>query len=174
MTRALLIVIGILAALLTAAGIMHWYSNLNWHPEFFQDSESNSSIEEKIIRQILSDGISSYQQEKECCEEIENAIGIQLSLVKSYALRSIVSGKNAHGFFISRVKEGSPAERAGLQKGDVVNDWNKEPIKSAQQLAGLIRAAKKGDKIIIKYHRPKKDSSRNPWNKLETTLIINN
>jgi serine protease Do len=48
------------------------------------------------------------------------------------------------GVLIESVREGTPATRAGLQKGDVVVDYDGEPARSARQFTRLVRETAPG------------------------------
>jgi serine protease Do len=48
------------------------------------------------------------------------------------------------GVLIESVREGTPANRAGLQKGDIVVEYDGEPARSAQQFTRLVRETAPG------------------------------
>jgi len=50
----------------------------------------------------------------------------------------------ASGVLIENVREGTPATRAGLQKGDVVVEFDGEPARSARQFTRLVRETAPG------------------------------
>ena len=55
------------------------------------------------------------------------------------------------GIYISRVSEGSPAQQAGLAKGDIITGVDDSSIGSMQDLKSLISGKKAGDQIKIRY-----------------------
>lgn len=55
------------------------------------------------------------------------------------------------GIYISRVSEGSPAQQAGLAKGDIITGVDDSSIGSMQELKSLISGKKAGDQIKIRY-----------------------
>jgi putative serine protease PepD len=57
------------------------------------------------------------------------------------------------GAIIARVTPQSPAEQAGLRRGDVVLRFGDEEIDSAADLIAAVRAHKPGDKVEITYRR---------------------
>jgi S1-C subfamily serine protease len=57
------------------------------------------------------------------------------------------------GAIIASVTPGSPAEQAGLRRGDVVIRFADEEIDSAADLINAVRAQKPGDKVEITYRR---------------------
>ncbi|MEY2399056.1 MAG: hypothetical protein QOJ00_2230 [Actinomycetota bacterium] len=57
------------------------------------------------------------------------------------------------GAVVQDVTNGSPAEKAGLQVGDVVTSFNGKDVNSASALGDAVRAAKAGDKVKIEFYR---------------------
>jgi serine protease Do len=59
----------------------------------------------------------------------------------------------ARGVEVTKVEEGSPAEKAGIKQGDVLLSYNGENILGAQQLGRLVRETPQGRKIKIQLWR---------------------
>ncbi len=59
----------------------------------------------------------------------------------------------AKGVEVTRVEEGSPAEKAGIKPGDVLLSYNSENILGAQQLGRLVAETPEGRKIRIQIWR---------------------
>ncbi|GAW90978.1 S1C family serine protease [Calderihabitans maritimus] len=57
--------------------------------------------------------------------------------------------KKAEGAVISWVVPGSPADKAGLQRGDVVLEYNKVPIKTPADLQTQVRKTKIGERVVL-------------------------
>jgi serine protease Do len=56
---------------------------------------------------------------------------------------------DVHGAAIADVRPGSPAEDAGLQPGDVVQEVNRKPVTSAEQFANAVHATPAGKDILL-------------------------
>jgi serine protease Do len=56
---------------------------------------------------------------------------------------------DVHGAAIADVRPGSPAEDAGLQPGDVVQEVNRKPVTSAEQFANALHATPAGKDILL-------------------------
>jgi hypothetical protein len=54
---------------------------------------------------------------------------------------------------ITEVNEGSPAARAGLQKGDVIVRFDRRPVRSMDGLRPLLLARKPGDEVEVEVRR---------------------
>lgn len=59
------------------------------------------------------------------------------------------------GAIISEVVAGSPADKVGLKKGDIIVKFNGDTIKSMVDLVSAIRAKSVGDKVDFSYYRDK-------------------
>jgi serine protease Do len=65
----------------------------------------------------------------------------------------LAARENYQGAMIAEVASGSPAEKAGLKKGDIVKAVNDTPIKSATQLRNLIGLTPVGSRIELRLER---------------------
>jgi len=79
------------------------------------------------------------------------AIGVQFSSQNNPAL--LRSFGSDHGIVINTVEAGSPAERAGLKYGDVILSVEGKPIKSADELVGIVSESEIGKKLHMEYLR---------------------
>jgi serine protease Do len=61
-----------------------------------------------------------------------------------------------HGVVIDDVEAGSPAERAGLKREDVILSIDGKPINSADELVTIVSESKIGRKLRVEYLRDKK------------------
>jgi len=60
------------------------------------------------------------------------------------------------GVLVSEVLEGSPAKGAGLERGDVILEYDRKPVESPSQLRNAVARTTVGKKITIKYLRDKR------------------
>jgi serine protease Do len=61
--------------------------------------------------------------------------------------------KEEKGALIADVMEGSPAERAGLQRGDVVTEFDGKAVIDSTQLKNMVAATPPGKEATVKYIR---------------------
>ncbi|MBN8859873.1 MAG: PDZ domain-containing protein [Sphingobacteriales bacterium] len=73
------------------------------------------------------------------------------------AMLGVYTEKDEKGAKISRVAEESPAEKAGLQKGDIITKVNDKIIADPAALSGTIEGMKPGDEIRLTYIRDGKE-----------------
>jgi serine protease Do len=62
-----------------------------------------------------------------------------------------------YGIVLQRVEPGSPAEKAGLQSGDVVTSVNGKPVHTGNDLVSPIASTPIGGSVRVTYVRDKKD-----------------
>jgi C-terminal processing protease CtpA/Prc len=66
---------------------------------------------------------------------------------------STLSTSDMHGAVVSETVKESPAEKAGLQKNDVIVSWNGTPVKSAMELRRLVAETPAGSSARVGYIR---------------------
>jgi serine protease Do len=58
--------------------------------------------------------------------------------------------KDVKGAVIAEIDADSPAAKAGLQEGAVIQEVNKQPVKSAKDLVAISKKLKPNEKILIR------------------------
>jgi serine protease Do len=56
---------------------------------------------------------------------------------------------NESGVIVVGVQPGSPAERAGLQRGDLIREVNRQPVQSVQEVRDAIAKAESQDSLVL-------------------------
>jgi S1-C subfamily serine protease len=67
--------------------------------------------------------------------------------------------EKGRGVLIASIKEGSPAEKAGLKVGDVIISADGVRVEGVEELSEHVQDKKKGDKVKIEFLRDKKKMS---------------
>ncbi|MFC4147091.1 trypsin-like peptidase domain-containing protein [Micromonospora mangrovi] len=57
------------------------------------------------------------------------------------------------GALVAAVAPGSAAEKAGLQRGDVITKFGDKPVNDSNDLVGAVQAGKVGDRVEVEYKR---------------------
>ncbi|MDR0532938.1 MAG: Do family serine endopeptidase [Verrucomicrobiales bacterium] len=85
-------------------------------------------------------------------------LGVQIDnldpdLASSYGRRS------SQGVLITKVEAGTPADKAKLQRGDIITEVNDEPVKDAQTLRLAVSSLAPNTQLKVKYIRNGKEST---------------
>ena len=108
-----------------------------------------------VITVPLESDETASTEESGQATNIENTIGLIVKditpdLIKRYGLPKV-----DYGVLVYAVKEGSVAEEAGLQAGDIILSVNKKPVKSSAEFWQIINKAKseKQDSVLLYIQR---------------------
>lgn len=75
-------------------------------------------------------------------------LGVNLAEIGSDRARELKL-KETYGVEITRVEEGSPAEKAGLKSGDVVLEYNGQRVEGMEQFGRLVRETPSGREVKL-------------------------
>jgi len=107
--------------------------------------------EEGLNRSEPSEGDEgSSEGQPQAQKEIK--LGVKLAPLTPDLARELGSKATA-GVVIADVESGSPAERAGLQKGDVILEVNRQAVSSPAQVGKIVGGAKPGDMVLLRVSR---------------------
>jgi serine protease Do len=124
----------------------------------------------------ISDGPSPFrmnpgdqermQRDIEKMQRDLNNVEMQKRIQKSIQIRMNsaflgVSSRKAEkgGATVLEVTKGSPAEKAGIKKGDIITKVNEEKIESPENLFEIVHNYKPGDKVKISFTRDGKEQT---------------
>jgi serine protease Do len=62
------------------------------------------------------------------------------------------------GLLVTDVASGGPADRAGLRRGDVILEVDRQPVQDAPALQKALAAVPRGRSVLIRVHRPGSDA----------------
>ncbi len=79
-------------------------------------------------------------------------LGVHVSEVDSDRAREL-NLKEERGVEVTGVEEGSPAEKAGVRKGDVVLEYNGQRVEGTQQFIRVVRETPPGRQVKLGIHR---------------------
>jgi len=94
-------------------------------------------VANKIKNQIVATGKVEHARLGVAVQEVNQAFADSFKLDKP------------EGALVSMVEKGSPAEKAGLQSGDVIREVNGQPIVSSGDLPAVIGLAAPGDSVRL-------------------------
>ena len=87
--------------------------------------------------------------------ETRKYIGVYVGSLNK-ELADYFGAKEGKGLLVSQIREGSPAEKAGLKVGDMLVKADGKKLEREGDLSYIIQEKKKGDKINIEFYRDKR------------------
>ena len=75
--------------------------------------------------------------------------GVGLSDITSDAREQLQAPASVHGALIQQVQPGSPADNAGLQRGDVIMEVNRKPVHDAAEATSALRGIGQGQDALL-------------------------
>jgi serine protease Do len=87
-------------------------------------------------------------------------VGVQVGAVRLQAIDEL-GLKEKTGALVSSVEEGGPAEKAGIEIGDVILSWNGQAVKNSDELVRMVTRTKPGASVPVRIIRDKKERSLN-------------
>jgi serine protease Do len=76
--------------------------------------------------------------------------GVAVADVTNEIRNALSLSKDIKGAVIVEIDAGSPAAKAGLREGDVIQEVNKQPVKNAKDLVAISKRLKPDEKILIR------------------------
>ena len=96
----------------------------------------------------IDEAIRVSEQLKTSGKVTRGRIGVQIGEVTKDVADSLGLPK-AHGALVQRVESGSPAEKAGLEAGDIILKFNGVPIEKSTDLPRLVGNTKPGTRTTV-------------------------
>lgn len=113
---------------------------------------------EKAFFKVLRDGkeelLSAVVEElkegesSQAAQELQKQMGLSLQAVTPEIAKEL-GMKKPEGILITNVDANSPAAEAGLRKGDVILEANKQPVNNTKEFSGAIRKAERSVLFLI-------------------------
>ncbi len=100
----------------------------------------------------IDDAMKVAEQLRSGGKVIRGRIGVSIGPVPKDVAESIGLGK-AQGAMVNGVEPGTPADKAGIEAGDIITRFNGEAIDKAPDLQRLVGATKPGTKSTIQVFR---------------------
>jgi serine protease Do len=81
-----------------------------------------------------------------------SALGLEVRPVTPEIAKQL-NLKSSEGVIVARVEEGSPAAEAGVQRGDVIREINRQRVKSMADYERITKDVKDGDRLTVLLQR---------------------
>ena len=83
----------------------------------------------------------------------EGYLGVRVQSYQGGGAITRIGLSSAPGVEVSEVLLGSPAQKAGLRNGDVLSEFDGEPVVEAAQLSQMVGATRPGDRVKVSFWR---------------------
>ncbi|MBC3874293.1 DegQ family serine endoprotease [Undibacterium flavidum] len=95
----------------------------------------------RVVEQLKSSGVVS-----------RGRMGVEIGDLSKEVAESLGLSK-AQGALVARVEASGPADKAGIQEGDVILKFNGNPIEKRSDLPRMVGATKPGSKVVVSVWR---------------------
>jgi len=94
--------------------------------------------------------ISKSDKEEESAEETSSALsGIEVRSLTPEIAGELGVPSNQRGVVVERIEPGSTAEEAGLQRGDIIMEVNRTPVRDTKEYDRVISKIKKDQTVLV-------------------------
>ena len=98
----------------------------------------------------ISDSLITYGK------VVRGYLGVQIQDVTPDILKSMKLDKDMMGVIVADVFEDSPADKGGLEQGDVIISFNGKPVETVAELRNLVAQTRPGQTVTLRVIRNKK------------------
>lgn len=95
----------------------------------------------------------AYEKIRANAQPVRGYLGVSLGALTPGIARLQLPADHSSGAVVAAVTGGSPAEKAGIEPGDVIVEWNGQPIDEDRELQLIIARSKVGAKVPVKLYR---------------------
>jgi serine protease Do len=78
--------------------------------------------------------------------------GVSVTTITEDIRTALNLPKDVQGAVIADIDSESPAAKSGLREGDVIQEVNKQPVKSAKDLLAISKKLKPNEKILMRVY----------------------
>jgi serine protease Do len=82
-------------------------------------------------------------------KEVEDKIGLKVSDISNEMRQRLRLADDVRGLLVVTVKPGQAADNAGLQKGDLIVEVNRQPVSDAASFTKQIRSSPTGNVLLL-------------------------
>jgi serine protease Do len=129
-------------------------------PILVADTPVGKSVEVKVLRDgkehTMKLEVGKLKQERVARAGEGEDSGEKLGLAVQDITPEIANSlhlDDSRGALVSQVTPGSPADEAGIHRGDIIREVNQKPVKSAEDFAAKVRDSKSQDSVLLLVER---------------------
>ena len=114
-----------------------------------QERTVNLTVDELDLEDEGSRNRAARETSAEPDEESSSAFGLTISTLTAETARRLRAPSDAEGVLVSEVEQGSPAFRAGLQRGDIITRINRQQVGTPQEASRALGAVPSGSTAFL-------------------------
>jgi serine protease Do len=114
-----------------------------------QERTVNVTVDELDLEDEGARQQTARETSSEPNEESSSAFGITITNLTPEAARRLRAPSDAEGVLVSEIEQGSPAFRAGLQRGDIITRINRQPVRTPQEASRALSAVNSGSTAFL-------------------------
>jgi serine protease Do len=99
---------------------------------------------------VAEEGADASPEESAQPEKATVFGGVAVADITDDIRNALNLSKDVKGAVIAEIDVESPAAKAGLREGDVIQEVNKQPVKNAKELVAISKKLKPNEKILIR------------------------
>ena len=99
---------------------------------------------------VAEEGAEASPEESAQPEKATVFGGVAVADITDEIRNALDLSKDIKGAVIAEIDAGSPAAKAGLREGDVIQEVNKQPVKNAKDLVAISKRLKPNEKTLIR------------------------
>jgi serine protease Do len=122
--------------------------------------DPNTNVTLKVVRDgraqdfavTLGEFPPNQEQASVTGENPESGLGLSVESLTPDTARELKLPASTKGVLVDQVKAGSRADQAGLERGDVIQQVNHQPVTSAQEFSQMVNAKKDSPVLLLVNH----------------------
>ncbi len=127
-------------------------------PSMVAETEVSKSVEVVVLRdgerKSLTIEIGKLEADAAEARPVRaKALGLSVQDITEEVARELELGPDPQGVVVTAVANGSPAERAAIRPGDVIEQIGREPVSSSKEFRRLLAERDEGDSVIVLVRR---------------------
>src|SRR6058998_611713 len=99
---------------------------------------------------VAEEGAEASPEESATPEKATVFGGVAVADITDDVRTALNLSKDVKGAVIAEIDADSPAAKAGLREGDVIQEVNKQPVRNAKELVAISKKLKPNEKILIR------------------------
>jgi C-terminal processing protease CtpA/Prc len=106
------------------------------------------------------DSATSKQKQETPAKGEGGYLGVYMQELNDDVRKGLDIGASTRGVLVSGVEEGSPAEKAGIEEGDIITKFDGHKVESPEELRSAVQALEPGEEATVEVLHDGKSASK--------------